>query len=83
MKGYVKYFSSKAMWFLITLVAAFVLNFILPWLMPGDPVAAIVARQAQGMSNTAGVQAIYDQYRIAAPICWSAKGESVTPGRCA
>jgi peptide/nickel transport system permease protein len=62
LKGYVKYFSSKAMWFLITLVAAFVLNFILPRLMPGDPVAAIVARQAQGMSNTAGVQAIYEQY---------------------
>lgn len=62
MKGYVKYFSNKAIWFLITLVAAFLLNFILPRLMPGDPVAAIVARQAQGMSNTAGVQAIYDQY---------------------
>lgn len=62
MKGYFKYFSNKAMWFLITLVAAFLLNFILPRLMPGDPVAAIVARQAQGMSNTAGVQAIYDQY---------------------
>ena len=62
MKGYVKYFSNKAMWFLVTLVAAFLLNFILPRLMPGDPVAAIVARQAQGMSNTAGVQAIYNQY---------------------
>ena len=62
MKGYIRYFSSKAMWFLVTLVAAFVLNFMLPRLMPGDPVAAIVARQAQGMSNTSGVQAIYDQY---------------------
>ncbi len=62
MKGYFKYFSNKAMWFLITLVAAFVLNFVLPRLMPGDPVAAIVARQAQGMSNTSGVQAIYEQY---------------------
>ena len=62
LKGYFKYFSNKAMWFLITLVAAFVLNFVLPRLMPGDPVAAIVARQAQGMSNTSGVQAIYEQY---------------------
>jgi peptide/nickel transport system permease protein len=62
LKGYIKYFSNKTMWFLITLVAAFVLNFILPRLMPGDPVAAIVSRQAQGMSNTAGVQAIYEQY---------------------
>lgn len=30
--------------------------------MPGDPVAAIVARLAQGVSNTTGVQAIYQQY---------------------
>ncbi len=62
MKGYAKYFSNKFLWFLVTLVAAFVLNFFLPRLMPGDPVAAIVARMAQGMSNTAGVQAIYEQY---------------------
>ena len=30
--------------------------------MPGDPVAGIVSRLAQNMSNTAGVQAIYEQY---------------------
>ena len=30
--------------------------------MPGDPVAAIVARLAQGMSDASGVQAIYQQY---------------------
>ncbi len=62
MKGYRKYFLNKFMWFCITFVAAFVLNFTLPRLMPGDPVAAIVARQAQGMSNATGVQAIYEQY---------------------
>jgi len=50
------------LWFLVTLVAAFILNFILPRLMPGDPVAAIVARMAQGQSNATGVQAIYKQY---------------------
>jgi peptide/nickel transport system permease protein len=61
-KGYVRYFGGKMVWFLITLVAAFILNFILPRLMPGDPVAAIVARMAQGMSNVTGVQAIYQQY---------------------
>jgi peptide/nickel transport system permease protein len=47
---------------LITLVCAFLLNFILPRLMPGDPVAAIVSRVAQGMTNTSGIQAIYQQY---------------------
>src|SRR5512139_654027 len=62
MKGYARYFSKKLMWFIITFVAAFLLNFFLPRMMPGDPVAAIVARMAQGQSNTAGVQAIYKQY---------------------
>lgn len=62
MKGYRKYFLNKLLWFLVTLAAAFILNFTLPRLMPGDPVAAIVSRLAQGMSNTTGIQAIYEQY---------------------
>jgi len=62
LKGYRKYFLNKLLWFLVTFVFAFILNFILPRMMPGDPVAAIVARMAQGMSNSSGVQAIYQQY---------------------
>jgi len=61
-KGYFKYFLNKLVWFLVTFVFAFILNFILPRLMPGDPVAGIVGRMAQGMSNATGVQAIYKQY---------------------
>ena len=62
MKAYLRYFGGKLVWFLITLVFAFILNFTLPRLMPGDPVAAIVARMAQGMSDAAGVQATYEHY---------------------
>jgi peptide/nickel transport system permease protein len=62
LKGYRRYFLNKGIWFAITLVAAFILNFILPRLMPGDPVAAIVAHLAQGQSNALGVQRIYQQY---------------------
>ena len=62
LKGYAKYFFNKFGWFVITFIFAFLLNFLLPRMMPGDPVAAIVARQAQGMSNSTGVQAIYQQY---------------------
>jgi peptide/nickel transport system permease protein len=62
MKGYRKYFVNKLFWFAITFVFAFMLNFLLPRLMPGDPVAAIVARLAQGMTNATGVQKIYQQY---------------------
>ncbi len=62
MKGYRKYFLNKLLWFIVTLICAFILNFILPRLMPADPVAAIVARYAQGLSDATGVQAIYEQY---------------------
>jgi peptide/nickel transport system permease protein len=61
-KGYRKYFLNKMAWFLITLVCAFVLNFILPRLMPGDPVAVITARAVQGMQSQAGIQQVYNQY---------------------
>ena len=62
MKGYTRYFVNKLVWFLVTFVFAFLLNFILPRLMPGDPVAGIVSRLAQGMTNTSGIQSIYKQY---------------------
>ncbi len=63
MKGYRKYFLNKLAWFLVTFVFAFILNFTLPRLMPGDPVAGIVSHLAQGMTNATGVQAIYKQYQ--------------------
>ncbi len=62
MKGYRDYFIKKLAWFVVTLIVAFILNFLLPRLMPGDPVAAIAARMAQGMSNATGVQSVYEQY---------------------
>jgi peptide/nickel transport system permease protein len=49
-------------WLLVTAFFAFILNFILPRLMPGDPVAAIVARLAQGMSNSTGMKEVYERY---------------------
>ncbi len=62
MKGYRKYFTNKLIWFFVTLVAAFMLNFVLPRLMPGDPVAVITQRVAQGMSSQAGIQRVYQEY---------------------
>ena len=62
MKGYTKYFVNKLLWLVVTFIFAFFLNFFLPRMMPGDPVAAIASRMAQGMTNTAGMQKIYEQY---------------------
>jgi peptide/nickel transport system permease protein len=62
LKGYRKYFGTKLIWFSITFVCAFLLNFILPRLMPGDPVAAITARVVSGMTSQTGVQSVYREY---------------------
>ena len=50
MKGYRKYFGKKLLWFLITLVFAVILNFVLPRLMPSDPVSSITGKLAAGMT---------------------------------
>ena len=62
MKGYYHYFRKKLIWFVITFICAFLLNFILPRLMPGDPVAAITARAVSGMTSQVGAQSVYRQY---------------------
>jgi peptide/nickel transport system permease protein len=62
MNGYRKYFGKKIFWLLITFIFAVLLNFILPRMMPGDPVAVIVAKSAQGISDTSAVKQIYENY---------------------
>jgi peptide/nickel transport system permease protein len=50
-------------WLSITFVSAFLLNFILPRLMPGNPVAVITQRVTQGMQSQAGIQEVYEEYQ--------------------
>ncbi|MHC1786879.1 MAG: ABC transporter permease [Christensenellales bacterium] len=62
MKGYRRYFGKKLFWFIVTFIAAVLLNFILPRLMPGDPVAVITARTARNVSDVSAVKQIYESY---------------------
>lgn len=63
MKGYRKYFGKKIIWFIITFFAAVILNFVLPRLMPSDPVAAITGKLMSGTSDAAAVQQVYERYQ--------------------
>lgn len=63
MKGYRKYFGKKIVWFIVTLIAAVILNFILPRLMPNDPVAAITGKLMSGATDAAAVQRVYESYQ--------------------
>lgn len=47
------------MWFVITLIVAVILNFILPRLMPADPVQAITGKIATGITNQSTINQIY------------------------
>jgi len=62
LKGYTRYFGKKLFWFFITFIAAFLLNFFLPRMMPGDPIAVIMSRVARGIDSPSAIQQIYNQY---------------------
>lgn len=62
MKGYKKYYRNKIIWYLFTFIIAVLLNFILPRLMPGDPVSAIAARAVDGMTDSTAIQEVYEDY---------------------
>jgi peptide/nickel transport system permease protein len=62
MKGYRKYFGKKIVWFILTLFIAFILNFLLPRMMPADPVANIMSKTARGLNDAAATKAMYDNY---------------------
>ena len=60
MKGMKKYYTQKIMWYLLTLVFAVLLNFILPRLMPGDPVSTIASKSVEGMTDATAIQKVYE-----------------------
>ena len=61
-KGMRKYFKKKIFWYVITFIAAVVLNFILPRLMPGDPVNAIVGKSISPGASPELVQQEIERY---------------------
>lgn len=62
LKGFKKYYGQKIFWYLLTLVFAVILNFVLPRMMPGDPVSAIASRSINGMQDSTAIQKVYQDY---------------------
>jgi len=62
LKGLQKYFLKKSAWYLLTLFIAILLNFTLPRLIPGNPVAVIAARAMGTVMDQSTVKRIYDVY---------------------
>jgi peptide/nickel transport system permease protein len=62
MTQFQRYVVKKAAWFLGAFVAALILNFYLPRMIPGNPVDAIIAQMSAGGADAASMQAIYQPY---------------------
>jgi len=62
LKGLQKYFLKKSAWYLLTLFIAILLNFTLPRLIPGNPVAVIAARAMGTVIDQSTIKKIYDDY---------------------
>ena len=64
MNGIQKYFIKKFSWYLLTLFVAILLNFFLPRLIPGNPVAIIASRSMGNVIDQSAIQAIYDEFMV-------------------
>jgi peptide/nickel transport system permease protein len=62
LKGYMKYLGKKIGWYVLTFVIALILNFLLPRLIPGNPVARIASGTIQGMTDQSAIKAVIEEY---------------------
>ena len=62
LKGFAKYYGKRIIWYLVTLVVAVFLNFLLPRLMPGDPVAQLAATAVGSSTDPSAYARTVEQY---------------------
>jgi peptide/nickel transport system permease protein len=62
LNSYAKYLGKKSVWYLATLVIAVLCNFLLPRLIPGNPVQTLVGQSSGGLMDGAAVKKAYDAY---------------------
>ena len=62
LKGLQRYFLKKSAWYIVTLFVAVTLNFFLPRMIPGNPVAAIASQAAAGVMDAGTYARIYNTY---------------------
>jgi peptide/nickel transport system permease protein len=62
MKGYARYYRNKLLWYLLTLVVAVILNFLLPRLIPGNPVSLIVSQMMNGIGDSNSYARVYNSF---------------------
>lgn len=62
MNAYTKYFIKKFFWYFLTLLIAITLNFVLPRLIQGNPIATIATQMTQGMTDSDTIKKVYETF---------------------
>nr|WP_021879335.1 ABC transporter permease [Paenibacillus sp. P22] len=62
LNAYARYFLKKSGWYLVTLLIALILNFLLPRLIEGNPVSTIASQVSQGMTDSDSIKKVYDNF---------------------
>lgn len=62
MKGFARYYGKKLIWYFVTLIIAVILNFLLPRLMPGNPVDMLVNEALTGAVDPGVREQMVQQY---------------------
>jgi peptide/nickel transport system permease protein len=62
MNSYIKYLRSKIGWYILTLIVALTINFLLPRLVRGNPVDTIVSSLVQGMTDRDQIKRAYETF---------------------
>ena len=57
-----KYYGQKVIWYVATLIVAVFLNFLLPRLMPGNPVDMLVNQALTGSTDPGVREQVVQQY---------------------
>jgi peptide/nickel transport system permease protein len=58
-RPFARYLIKKLFWYLLAFVAAVALNFLLPRLIPGNPVSVIISQMAAGGVQSAALERLY------------------------
>ena len=62
MNPYAKYISQKVFWYILTFFVAVTLIFIIPRLMPGNPISSIISQMAAGGVQSESLEIIYESF---------------------
>jgi peptide/nickel transport system permease protein len=59
---YIRYIAQKIFWYILTFFVAVVLIFVIPRLIPGNPISSIISQMATGGAQSESLEKIYESF---------------------